>query len=804
MTEGTLTIKTKNRRGRKIKETIINFISKNGQYIEKKIDNIPEYEISLILSEKIKSDETQKIEVEFEEEGDQLKKIREKGTQWDRVEEKLTVRENDTIATPFATRNNTTIKGNFHNPYNFIPTPSRNNDNQKLEELGDRPPAGHSSYRHDYWSGRISVSLTTETPLLIPDAANLEEKQQGHKVYDIRLNADGKPNLPITSVKGMLRSAFEIITNSRYCIFEKHKDRLAYRTPPEIAVLPARVESKDNQLYLRIMDDNNLVGKTAKLERYQPKSRNRDKGESRVATKYQGLNQKPQHGDAVWVKLNKGKVEKIIPRTQAPSDNSWKKGWVCVTGANIGNKKNERVFIENNNVKLIPITPKIKSLWEELIKNYQQIHIKDLEKRKQNRQSYTDYLGDKPSDTGWSRHIWNQNDLEFKEGTLCYVEFQNNQITAIQPVTISRRLYSVPPADLLPESLQPAKDINELSPADRVFGWVNQNGKGSYKGNLRIFNLNCLTENSIERFNDENNPDGFPLTILGQPQPQQARFYQAKDKEGNPLQADIAKKEGYSSEKQGLRGRKVYPHHQGLPVGYWDNPNQDRTTIRPENDSNYCQEYRQPRGENEKTDQNRSIKAWVKPQVEFKFTLDIINLSSVELGALLWLHSLPKNHYHRLGGGKPLGFGSISLKINWEKTDLRNGQDWQQYYSSLLPIDSPQSCDRVAPFHDRQFFIDNDNSCVKQFENAVASAYGNGSNFEQVSFIKAFLRYTQGFDDNLPIYYPRLQAQREADAEGFKWFEENERTGDNGGYKLPLPILVSDRGLPFVPSLAKK
>ena len=777
MTEGTLTIKIKKKKSQKNnsvkiqREAKILFTNSNNVYIGKPLDLIAPQEISLALSEKIKPDITQKIEVEFEEDGDQLKKVREKGTQWDNHEIPLE---------------------NFHNPYNFIPTPSRNNDNKKLGELGDRSPAGHGSYRHNYWSGRISVSLITETPLLIPDAANLEEKENGHKVYDVRVGIDGeKPNLPITSVKGMLRSAYEAITNSRYCIFEKHEDRLAYRTPPEILVLPARVESKDNQLYLRTMDDNNLVGKTAKLERYQQRTRNKDKGESRVATRYQNSNQIPKHGDAVWVKLTQGKVEKIIPRSQVAPDNSWKKGLVCITGANIGNKKNERVFIENDNNDLIPITPKIKSLWEELIRNYQKIHIKDLEKREQNRHKPTDYLGHKPGDTAWSRHIWNENDLEFKEGTLCYVEFQNNQITAIQPVTISRRLYSVSPINLLPDSLKPAENIDKLSPADRVLGWVKQKGKGSYKGNLRIFDLNCVTEHPIERFNDDRNPDGFPLTILGQPQPQQARFYQAKDKEGNPLDQDIPKKQGYSTEKQGLRGRKVYPHHKGLPEGYWNNPNQDRTTIRPDNNNGYCQEYRQPRGENEKTDQNRSIKAWVKPQVEFTFTLDIINLSSVELGALLWLLSLPENHYHRLGGGKPLGFGSVSLKINWQETDLRNGQDWQQYYSSLFPLDSPQS-------YNREFFIDNKESCVHKFKQAVSLAYGNGNNFEQVSFISAFLRYTQGFDDKLPTYYPRLKAHRKADAEGFKWFEENERTGSNGGQKLSLPKLVKDRGLPFI------
>lgn len=40
-----------------------------------------------------------------------------------------------------------------------------------------------------------------------------------------------------------------------------------------------------------------------------------------------------------------------------------------------------------------------------------------------------------------------------------------------------------------------------------------------------------------------------------------------------------------------------------------------------------------------------------------------LNLSAVELGALAWLLSLPKEHFFRFGGGKPLGFGSVRLDL---------------------------------------------------------------------------------------------------------------------------------------------
>src|SRR5580765_7272976 len=62
------------------------------------------------------------------------------------------------------------LTGDFHNPYNFIPAPPRDHIDGSKSDLGDHMPVGHDSYKDDLWSGRIAVKLTTQTPLLIPDA----------------------------------------------------------------------------------------------------------------------------------------------------------------------------------------------------------------------------------------------------------------------------------------------------------------------------------------------------------------------------------------------------------------------------------------------------------------------------------------------------------------------------------------------------------------------------------------------------------------------------------------------------------
>lgn len=94
-------------------------------------------------------------------------------------------------------------------------------------------------------------------------------------------------------------------------------------------------------------------------------------------------------------------------------------------------------------------------------------------------------------------------------------------------------------------------------------------------------------------------------------------------------------------------------------------------------------------------------------------------------------------------------------------------------------------------------------NCIKLFKDAVEQAYGNGTGttFEDVSFIKAFRTATKGFDDNLPIHYPRTTPEPNPEGAGFNWFVANESINNTeGGLKLSLPFLENDRGLPFNPS----
>jgi CRISPR-associated protein (TIGR03986 family) len=712
-------------------------------------------------------------------------------------------------------------KLSFHNPYNFVPAIPRLPTDGK--DLGDSQPAEHSRYLPKQWSGKIVVQIKTVTPLLIIDAANRSKTKEDvdHYCYSIR-RVDDLPYIAPTTIKGMLRSSYESITNSRLSVFSDHDSPLVYRMPAintSSSIYPAVVRHSNGKKILRIMPGYDVMGAACKLpcyKKYDGDNSEADKGENDAALLDNISGELLEHGDKVWIRLNPDnnsnhlpeEIKGFFPQSLMKNvvtciqkrDNDfppneqqkWYKGIVCINGANIKEKRYERVFIEDDkNDKRILVSPEMDELWGRLINDYKEVNKKSLEKRRDTSGNHhpDEYLGHKPGQTAFSRHVYQTGSEKFALGTLCYVELDvklqkgetqkisAKNIKAILPVAISRHFHEIAPVKLLDSSLQPASSFSELSPADRVFGWVNQAGDGSYRGNLRIHSVCCITSDPIEPLGN-----GLPLSILGQPQPQQGRFYVAKDDQGTPVDQGIAKKELYK-EGQGLRGRKVYPHHQNLPNNYWNEPLEDRT--QKYNQGTY-QEYRRSQnqdGTEQQDNQNRSIAEWVKPDVTFEFKINITNLSDVELGALLWLLNLPNHHFHRLGGGKPLGFGSVIMSVNWGETDLRMGESWQQFYKSLLsPPERPE-------FDHEQI--------ISKFKTAVENSYGTPNGFDEVSFIKAFCQNARGFSDGKPIHYPRTTAAPEPEGKIFEWFTENEAINKNSPPRqYPLGTLIDDPGLP--------
>ena len=105
----------------------------------------------------------------------------------------------------------------FYNPYTFVPSPPRQSI-KKGEFAGDFDPLecglSHDSLKPDLWTGHLPIKLTTVTPLVLPKTDGEDRSSTEHHTYDV-LN-----HLPESSLRGMLRSAYEVVTNSRYGCFK--------------------------------------------------------------------------------------------------------------------------------------------------------------------------------------------------------------------------------------------------------------------------------------------------------------------------------------------------------------------------------------------------------------------------------------------------------------------------------------------------------------------------------------------------------------------------------------------------------
>ena len=753
----------------------------------------------------------------------------------------------------------------FHNPYTFVPTPRRRDGIKAGGFAGDFDPLScglsHASLKPDLWTGHLPIKLTTVTPLVLPKTDGEERSSTVHQTYDV-LNY-----LPESSLRGMLRSAYEVVTNSRYSCFSS-SDRLAYRMKPQEALnlIPAVIENKSGKLVARLHPGTSrttLQGPegpmyAAMLTRYHRNPR----ANSVCVGGYD-----PRTRDEVWAEIDScqhwrgyqyWKATKVWPKskysTKPSATGRVVEGRVLITNENMGNKHDERIFF-NPQSETFPVTDHLKNSWRMRIQSYRDAHSEnDIFKRKGALDKPWKKLGKDPGDTAWSPHLyqdgkhqdrWNRNTTDASElqpGDMVYARCRFNTkgvikgIEALFPVMISRELYDKSPADLLDSSLKPAKERNKLSPADRLFGWVPQQSGSDqgYKGRIRVVCEDGARPEIIEQFNG----GALPLAILGQPKPAQGRFYVAKDKKGTPQDDGISKQQaGYSGDK-GLRGRKQYWHHKGLEASqasdYWKAFVEDRP--QQQNNDRY-QEYRRPNKNREpQTDpQNRSITGWIEPSTVFKASLYVQNLQTEEIGALLWLLSLPEGHYFRLGYGKPLGFGSVRMEVDKDRCingclPLGTGKDWKSYYATFdasppAKLDEVQRKDCIQKFKasmvaaydplpdNNEAANDNEGQDTSDKSRTLTSLADlkdvtlktipntpedqkkfEEQRFDTLPFISGFLQVLKGPEDDAPIHYPRLESTPNPEGKNFEWFTDNERNR-----QYTLPAVTDEKGLPYQP-----
>ena len=227
----------------------------------------------------------------------------------------------------------------------------------------------------------------------------------------------------------------------------------------------------------------------------------------------------------------------------------------------------------------------------------------------------------------------------------------NDRVVAIGFTQVYRKAFDFSIGDKLKaisSDLHFCDNINKLCPVCNMFGSTELkegNKKIAISGKISIGIGRLVTPSfKLEK--------GIPLKILASPKPSCTYFYLLN--------------EDYNSNNSKIRGRKLYYHHSKDKLEYQRGPGDSKDDIIIDN-------------------QNVSIEAL--KNFEFKSTIDFINLSKYELGLLLFalnlnlINSKEQKVYHKLGMGKPLGLGTIELKVDEVKSFLI---DRKKRYSNFL------------------------------------------------------------------------------------------------------------------------
>lgn len=639
--------------------------------------------------------------------------------------------------------------GEFYYPYSFTAAPGRD---QAKGDVGDRNPLAdgsredHSRYWSDRYTGVIPVVLRTQTPLFITDPES-ESSSGDHSTYSCL------KHIPATALKGMLSSAYEIITNSRFRVFKKeqHDSPLGYRSNANATLVPARVERGDDGQLCAVLftGTSSLSGRpnplyAAWLPAYQgnfesSESRALKNGGEYMATLRRWRYSRGRMSFDLWsVEEIDGKKLAPITRNASKTDDVMRdvEGWVVKSGKIFTRKHDERFFFNAPGMKVhrLPLDEKVVKAYKVLIENYQKTHERDTKKGT---------LG---------KHATNGNST-LRGGEFVYadvvVDGGKPVIKGLYPVQISRKLYSASPWECLDPGLHPAKSLEQLSPADRLFGWVAQSGSGAWKGKLSISDAFCSSGDPTEKFDGGSRV----MAILGAPKPAQARFYLG-DETGAPQHGVDKEGAGYSVGKV-LRGRKVYLHHQRF----------SEHSVFPGKDA---------------SGQNRSIRDWIPTGRDFVFNIRFKNLTEFELGALIYLLTLndglqePK-YFFRLGYGKPLGLGSVILSADIANAKIFSGEGMKSRY---LTMDEPKDAGRIPG-----------DKCMEirgSFITPIKQHYFPKLSPEQEpdsdAMLWGFLKASSGVSGQIAY----SQIDNEPNAESFRWFVENESKA-NYGKQQALP-----------------
>jgi CRISPR-associated protein (TIGR03986 family) len=305
-------------------------------------------------------------------------------------------------------------------------------------------------------------------------------------------------------------------------------------------------------------------------------------------------------------------------------------------------------------------------------------------------------------DRSKGRHIENDYDPLF------YLVNSKNELEFFGPTEMFRIPYGTSSLDFVPASNK-ARDNIDL--AEAIFGYVTEEKKAKgLAGRVFFTDAVCVANQK----NIWMQKTIITPKILGSPKPTTFQHYLVQDKKKHDPNAklQLAHYGTPTPEETVIRGYKLYWHkHEDLAVEDFI----ENEMVQWESDTQHTQ-----------------IKP-VSEGIRFSFRIYFENLTDVELGALLWVLDLPEGYHHKIGMGKPLGLGSVSIVLKLIITNR------SKRYSKLFNDDhwnTGEDTDRSLAEY-KKCFENYVLKCMNQTER------GSAATLSQVSRIQMLLKILQ-------------------------------------------------------------
>ncbi|GFI50663.1 hypothetical protein IMSAGC020_01872 [Lachnospiraceae bacterium] len=619
----------------------------------------------------------------------------------------------------------------FLNVYNFIPFQEKKSEKYKDED------------RH---TGVIRYNITTKTPLFIPNTSNADAyDKEEHKSYDFfsYTELEGKtkykqvyePVIPGSELRGMVRNLYEILTGS--CMSVLNSEERPVKRTAEI-FKPALIEKRgDGQFVL-------ISAKECIFREYDNKER-----DTYAKTKF-------HEGEQVYFKeiprFGKSKSGNTFSVTSLvtecsrqkgrkfPDEGYLIKGMKSPDGKN--RKHNARIFMVMDKEKLSAKKRKdmIERILEEkdlerlsLVLTSYQKQAKEEESYQEQPQTEEGSYQEQPKAKKDSYQEYKEAYDKFRRGDgeqyfpvyyslINEKKEKSNEYLYLAPAKITKEVSNVTIGKLAGE-FKPCEKVQHACPACDLFGMVGESNEESCGSRIRFSDAHVEKKMNLESYYLKD----IALQELASPKLGNTEFYLKRPDGADFWTYDYYVKGGEVILAPGkIRGRKFY----------WNQP-----------------DVRMPNSVKENL-RNKTVRP-VRDKIVFEGELYYDGISEKQMRQLIWILNGGSriegedDIVYKLGAGKPLGLGSVELKVTEVKERILEEKNGYLSYSNKVQ----EKYKNIGTYLENGF----SEECRKEFFNMTS--------FERL----------KGIHITYPVTEEQKEFSEEGLTEGYKWFVQNHR-----------------------------